>query len=225
MLVDDELLRQINCTSSAAIATLANFSFATAEQRVATVKSAPFAIARTELDAIVSILKERGPILQARPLRQPTVAVLYSDAVAGDRARQLFDNIMRQRLERFGVSIGMSLASTEDEGMLARSLQHLIRSKPTVLLVASSTAPAGPDDAVGRALQSAGCHIERFLAPVEPGNLLLLAYKEDVPIVCAPGCYRSTKPNIVDLLLAPLLAKYRISGWEVASLGNGGLLG
>jgi molybdenum cofactor cytidylyltransferase len=225
VLVDDELLRQINCTSSAAIATLANFSFATAEQRIASVKSAPFAIARTELDSIVSILKERGPILQARPLRRPTVAVLYSDAVAGDRARQLFDSIMRQRLERFGVSVGMSLASTEDEGMLARSLQHLIRSKPTVLLVASSTAPAGPEDAVGRALQSSGCRIERFLAPVEPGNLLLLAYKGDVPIVCAPGCYRSTKPNIVDLLLAPLLAKYRISGWEVASLGNGGLLG
>ena len=225
VLVDDELLRQINGTSSTAVATLANFSFTTVEQRVATVKSAPFAIARSELEAIVAILKERGPILQARPLRQPTVAVLYSDAVAGDRARQLFDNIMRQRLGRFGVSIGMSLASTEDEGMLARSLQHLIRSKPTVLLVASSTAPAGPDDAVGRALQSSGCRIERFLAPVEPGNLLLLAYKGDVPIVCAPGCYRSTKPNVVDLLLAPLLAKYRISGWEVASLGNGGLLG
>jgi molybdenum cofactor cytidylyltransferase len=225
LLLDDDLLRQINCASSTAIATLANFSFATAGQRVATVKSVPFAIARTELEAVVSILKERGPILQARPLRQPTVAVLYSDAVAGDRARQLFDNIMRQRLERFGVSVGMSLASSEDEGMLARSLQHLIGSKPTVLLVASTTAPAGPGDAVGRALQSSGCHIERFLAPVEPGNLLLLAYKDDVPIVCAPGCYRSTKPNVVDLLLAPLLARYRISGWEIASLGNGGLLG
>jgi molybdenum cofactor cytidylyltransferase len=225
LLVDDDLLRQINCTSSTVIATLANFSFVRAEQRVATVKSAPFVVARTEFEAMVSVLKERGPILQARPLRQPTVAVLYSDAVAGDRARQLFDNIMRQRLERFDVSIGMSLASSEDEDILARSLQHLIGSQPTVLLVASTTAPAGPGDAVGRALQSSGCHIERFLAPVEPGNLLLLAYKDDIPIVCAPGCYRSTKPNVVDLLLAPLLARYRISGWEVASLGNGGLLG
>jgi molybdenum cofactor cytidylyltransferase len=225
LLVDDDLLRQINCTSSTVIATLANFSFARAEQRVATVKSAPFVVARTEFEAMVSVLKERGPILQARPLRQPTVAVLYSDAVAGDRARQLFDNIMRQRLERFDVSIGMSLASSEDEGILARSLQHLIGSKPTVLLVASTTAPAGPEDAVGRALRSSGCHLERFLAPVEPGNLLLLAYKDDVPILCAPGCYRSTKPNVVDLLLTPLLARYRISGWEVASLGNGGLLG
>jgi molybdenum cofactor cytidylyltransferase len=225
LLLDEELLRQINCTSIAAIATLANFSFAKAEQRLATVKSAPFAVVRTEFEAMVSVLKERGPILQARPLRQPTVAVLYSDTVAGDRARQLFDNIMRQRLERFSVSIGMSLASSEDEDMLARSLQHLLRAKPTVLLVASTTAPAGPEDAVGRVLQSAGCHIERFMAPVEPGNLLLLAYKDDIPIVCAPGCYRSTKPNVVDLLLAPLLARYRVSGWEVASLGNGGLLG
>src|ERR1019366_279845 len=41
MLVDDDLLRQINCTSSVAIATAVNFSHAKAGQRVSTVKSAP----------------------------------------------------------------------------------------------------------------------------------------------------------------------------------------
>jgi molybdenum cofactor cytidylyltransferase len=225
VLVDDELLRQINCTASAAIATLANFSFARAEERIATVKSAPFVVARSELEAVLSILKERGPILQARPVRKPSVAVLYSDPATGERARQLFDGIMRQRLERFGVPLGLSLASIEEDGVLARSIEHLLRSKPALLMIASTTAPAGPEDSVGRALQRVGCHIERFLAPVEPGNLLLLAYRDDIPIVCAPGCYRSAKPNIVDLLLAPLLARYRISGWEVACLGHGGLLG
>ena len=70
-----------------------------------------------------------------------------------------------------------------------------------------------------------GAHLERFLAPVEPGNLLLLGYKDEVPIVSAPGCFRSTKPNVVDLVLPPMLARYRISGWEVACLGHGGLLG
>jgi molybdenum cofactor cytidylyltransferase len=70
----------------------------------------------------------------------------------------------------------------------------------------------------------AGCHIERFLAPVEPGNLFLLGYKDDVPIVSAPGCFRSAKANILDLMLPPLLARYRVSGWEVACLGRGGLL-
>src|SRR5271169_4709265 len=224
VLVDDELLKQINCTSSVVIATSLNFSYAVAGQRIATVKSAPFAVAKDQLDAVIGILKERGPILQARPVRTPTVGVLYTDPVSGERARQLFENIMRQRLEHFGVNANFVLACTEDENSVARCLQHLLRSKPNVVLVASTTAPAGPEDVIGQAVLRIGGTVERFLAPVEPGNLLLMAYKDDVPIISAPGCFRSAKPNVVDLVLPPLLARYRVSGWEVACLGHGGLL-
>jgi molybdenum cofactor cytidylyltransferase len=225
VLVDDELLRQINCTSSIVIATATNFSFARAGQRIATVKSAPFAVARAQLEALISILRERGPILQARPVRSPSVAVLYTDPVQGDRARQLFESVMRQRLERVGATPSFALVATEEETAVSRSLQHLLRAQPTAILVASTTAPAGPEDVIGRAMSRIGCHLERFLAPVEPGNLFLLGYKEEVPIVSAPGCFRSAKPNVVDLVLPPMLARYRISGWEVACLGHGGLLG
>jgi molybdenum cofactor cytidylyltransferase len=225
VLVDDELLKQINCISSIVIATSVNFSFARAGQRIATVKSAPFAVARSQLEAVINILRERGPILQARPVRGPQVAVLYSDAIHGDRARQLFESIMRQRLERFAIAPSFALATAEEEGAVSRSLQHLLRAKPTVIIVASTTAPAGPDDVVGRAMTRIGCHLERFLAPVEPGNLFLLGYKDEVPIISAPGCFRSAKPNVVDLVLPPMLARYRVSGWEVACLGHGGLLG
>jgi hypothetical protein len=191
VLVDDDLLKQINCTASMAIATSINFSYARSGQRVATVKSTPFAVARQELEAMISIVKERGPILQARPIRAPAVAILYTDPVNGERARQLFENIMRQRLDRIGTTASFVLSSVEEEGAVARSLQHLLRSKRTAVLIASTTAPAGPDDVIGRAIVRAGCHIERFLAPVEPGNLFLLGYKDDVPIVSAPGCFRS----------------------------------
>jgi molybdenum cofactor cytidylyltransferase len=224
VLVDDELMKQINCTASVAIATALNFGYAKAGQRIATVKSAPFAVAQAQLEAVVSILKERGPILQARPIRSPSVAVLYSDVTSGDRARQLFENIMRQRLERFNLAPNYSLSCIEEEMAVAKSLQHLLKMKPTTILIASTTAPAGPEDVVGRALARIGCHLERFLAPVEPGNLLMLNYKDDVPIVSAPGCFRSAKPNVVDLILPAMLARYRVSGWEVACLGHGGLL-
>jgi molybdenum cofactor cytidylyltransferase len=225
VLVDDELLKQINCTASIVIATNLNFSFARKDQRIATVKSAPFAVAQAHLEAVINILKERGPILQARPIRNPSVGILYSDPLHGDRAKQLFESIMRQRLEHFGITPAFALAAQEEEVAVARSLQHLLRAKPAAILVASTTAPAGPDDVIGRAMTRIGCHLERFLAPVEPGNLFLLGYKEEMPIVSAPGCFRSAKPNVVDLVLPPLLARYRVSGWEVACLGHGGLLG
>jgi molybdenum cofactor cytidylyltransferase len=224
VLVDDELLKQINSTVSVVVATLANFCYARAGQRIATVKSAPFAVADSQLGAIISMLQERGPILQARPIRNPSVAVLYTDVTSGDRGRQLFENITRQRLERFKVNTHYALACVEDEITVARSLQHLLKMKPAVILVASTTAPAGPEDTVGRAMARIGCHIERFLAPVEPGNLLLMGYKDDIPIISAPGCFRSAKPNVVDLVLPPMLARYRVSGWEVSCLGHGGLL-
>jgi molybdenum cofactor cytidylyltransferase len=225
VLIDDELLRQINCAGSVVISTCLNFGHARAGQRIATVKSAPFAVQQPQLDALVGILRERGPILQARPIRSPSVALLYSDPLQGDRARQLFEPVVRQRLEHFGVVPSFALAVVEEEQAVSRAIQHLLRATPTAILLASTTAPAGPEDVVGRAMARAGCLVERFLAPVEPGNLMLLAYKDDVPLVSAPGCFRSPRPNVVDVILPPLLARYRVSGWEIAGMGHGGLLG
>lgn len=224
-LVDDDLLRQINCTSSVVIATVPNYRFAQAGERLATVKSAPFAVSQSQLEAVLSILNERGAILQARPItRDAGVAVLYTDPVHGDRARTLFESVVHTRIERFGANLRFALSCVEEEEQVTRSLQHLLRSKPNAILIASTTAPAGPEDVIGRALVRLGAHVERFLAPVEPGNLLMLSYKTDIPIVSAPCCFRSAKPNILDLVLPPMLAKYRISGWEIACLGHGGLL-
>jgi molybdenum cofactor cytidylyltransferase len=224
VLVDEDLLRQINCIASIVIATSVNFSYARAGQRIATVKSAPFAISKSQLESVMNILSERGPILQARPVRSPAVGILYTDPLQGERAHQLFEPVVRQRLERFGALPSASLAVIEEEPGVARGLEKLLRSKPTVVLVASTSAPAGPEDVVGSAMTRVGCQIERFLAPVEPGNLFLLGYKDETPILSSPCCFRSAKPNVLDLVLPPLLARYRVSGWEVAGLGHGGLL-
>ncbi len=225
VLVDDGLLRRINAAPTVVIATAANFSHAKLGQRVATVKSVPFAVPRRELEVVLGALREGGPVVQARPIRSPSVGVLYSDPITGERAKQLFESVMRQRLERFGVRTSYALAVNEEDAPVARGLEHLLRSRPNVVLVASTTAPAGPEDIVGSALTRVGCVLERFLAPVEPGNLLLLAYKGETPILSAPGCFRSARPNVVDLLLPPLLARYRVTGWDVATLGHGGLIG
>ena len=136
----------------------------------------------------------------------------------------MFEPVVNMRLERFGATLRYALSTAEEEAQIARTLQHLVRAKPAAVLIASTTTPSGPEDVIGRALTRVGAQVERFLAPVEPGNLMMLSYKDDIPIVSAPCCFRSPKPNILDLILPPMLAKYRISGWEIAGLGHGGLL-
>jgi molybdenum cofactor cytidylyltransferase len=224
VLVDSELLKKTNSTSALVIATSRNFSYARRGQRVSTIKSAPFAVTKPQLESLLSLLAENGPVLQARPIRTPVVAVLYTDPASGERASRLFGTILGQRLEGLGNIAGPAVNSVEEELAVADALERLLKSRPTVILIASTTSPAGPYDVVGRAMERVGCQIERFLAPVEPGTLLLLGYKDDVPILSAPGCFRSAKPNVLDFVLPPMLAKYRLSSWDIASLGQGGLL-
>ena len=209
---------------SVVVATVSNYRYARKGDRIATVKSAPFAVARAHVENVLTMLSSCGPSLQARPIQAPTVAMLYTDPVQGERARSMFETVAQQRLERFNATLKYALACPEEEDRVARAVQHLLRSKPSAVLIASTTAPSGPEDIIGRALQKLGAQVERFLAPVEPGNLTMLTYKDDIPVVSAPCCYRSPKPNILDVLLPPMLAKYRISGWEIGCLGHGGLL-
>ncbi len=142
VLVDDDLLKQVNCTASVNIATALNFSFAMPGQRIATVKSAPFAVAQSDLAGLVNMLKDRGPIMQARPIRTPSIGILYTDPVHGDRARQMFEPIMRQRLERFGLMAPLVLSCVEEEAAVVKGIQALLRSKPVAILIVSTTALA-----------------------------------------------------------------------------------
>jgi molybdopterin biosynthesis enzyme len=79
-------------------------------------------------------------------------------------------------------------------------------------------------DVTPAALVQAGAQIEVYGAPVEPGNLLLLAYAGELPIIGAPGCVKSRDTNVVDLILPRLLAGERVRKKDVVALANGGLL-
>jgi hypothetical protein len=76
-------------------------------------------------------------------------------------------------LEHVGVHTNFVLSCREDENSVAAALHQLLEKKPCVILVASNTAPAGPEDEIGQAMPQVGGQIERFLARVEPGNLFL----------------------------------------------------
>jgi molybdenum cofactor cytidylyltransferase len=82
----------------------------------------------------------------------------------------------------------------------------------------------GRHDLAPRAIELAGGTIEVLGAPVDPGNLLMLAYLGDVPILGAPGCARSRKANVIDRVLPRLMAGEHLTRADIAALGHGGLL-
>ena len=118
----------------------------------------------------------------------------------------------------------VALDDEADEAALAEMLSQQIAAGIRLILFAGETAIMDAQDIDPRAVERAGGHVESVGAPVDPGNLFMLAYLNDVPVVGAPGCARSKKVNIVDWILPRLLAGDRLTRRDIIKMGHGGLL-
>ena len=92
------------------------------------------------------------------------------------------------------------------------------------VIIGGETSIMDAHDITPQGVRQAGGVVEGYGAPAEPGNLLLLAYLGDRPVLGAPGCVRSRHTNVVDLVLPRLLAGERLTRRDLAALGHGALL-
>jgi molybdenum cofactor cytidylyltransferase len=218
-----ERMRLFNDDGAAVVSALPHLAFVKAGERLAAVRSAPFMAPRAQVARLRADLETGGPLMAVKAMGRPRVAVIYLDPARPERARELFEPVVRRRLERFGVMPQTHLVR-EDLGALTRALGEEVGRAARVIVIASTISPLLPSDAIGQAIEAVGGRLTRFLAPVEPGSMLLLAYAGDTAIVAPTGCFRSPRANAFDLILPPLLARHALTSFDIASLGAGGLL-
>ncbi|HEX9369816.1 MAG TPA: molybdopterin-binding protein [Roseiflexaceae bacterium] len=226
--VDAERLRRINEIDGLTIATLPSHALARARRRVATIKIIPFAVPEDALREAEAIGRAGAAVVALSPLRQMRVGIIL---VGGAAARERIERGVAPAIEARVAELGSTVLAVRyvrpDEPAVAAAIVTLRQSGADMLIVAGETSIMDRDDVTPRGIQIAGGRIEHYGAPVEPGNLLLLAYFDDagiVPVLGAPGCVRSRDANVVDLLLPRLLAGERVTRQDIIALGHGGLL-
>ena len=228
--IDVERLLRINQINGLTVATLANHALVRARKRVATIKIIPFAVPEQALQQAETIGRAGEPIVALHPLRAlPVGVVLVGSAAARGRIEQGVAPAIAARVTALGSVVQASRYVAPDEPAIAAAISTLLATGAALVIIAGETSIMDGDDVTPQGIRLAGGRIEHYGAPVEPGNLLLLAYHEGqgarVPILGAPGCVRSRDTNIVDLLLPRLLAGEYIGKHDIVALGHGGLLG
>ncbi len=225
--VDIERLTQINEFNGITLATLMNHSPVHARQIVATVKIIPYAVPEPTLRQVEAIVSGR-PIVRVDALPARAVGMILSGSTSVHQ--KLVNDFVPlcDRIEKLGSSLQrtdfVSLDDESDESALAKMLEQQIAAGMQMILLAGETAIMDEQDIIPRAIERAGGNVESVGAPVDPGNLLMLAYIDGVPVVGAPGCARSKKINIVDWILPRLLVGDRLNRRDIVALGHGGLL-
>jgi molybdenum cofactor cytidylyltransferase len=226
--IDVDRLAEVNECSGVTLATLATHSPVHRRQIVATVKIIPYAVPESIVSRVETIASRDHPVVQVDALPSRSVGMILSGSASIQERLASDFTAVRDRIEKLGSSVirtdFVALDDEPDEAALAQMLKDQVASGIGMILLAGETAIMDAHDIVPRAVERAGGHVESVGAPVDPGNLLMLAYVDDVPVVGAPGCARSRKTNIVDWILPRLLVGDRLTRKDIVALGHGGLL-
>jgi len=226
--IDVDRLVQLNEFDGITLATMLNHSPVHSRQIVATVKIIPYAVPESIVSAAEAIASGSRPIVRVDALPALSVGMILSGSTSIHQ-RLISDFApLRDRIEKLGSSVDrvdfVALDDESDEAALADMLKAQLSAGIKLILLAGETAIMDAHDIIPHAVVRAGGMIESVGAPVDPGNLLMLAYLNDVPVVGAPGCARSRKTNIVDWILPRLLVGDPLTRRDIVELGHGGLL-
>jgi molybdenum cofactor cytidylyltransferase len=223
--VDTAGLGQINAIDGLTVATLPANSLVQPKRMVATIKVIPFAVPKAALRHAEAIGQAASGLVRVAVLRQIDVGLILTGSDnARNRVFATYEPPIRSRVEELGSHVLAVEYVPEDEQAIALSIEHLLAQGAQMVILAGETSIMDADDITPRGIRRAGGTIEHYGAPVEPGNLLLLAYRDQAPVIGAPGCVKSREANVVDLVLPRLLAGERLGKADVVALGVGGLL-
>jgi hypothetical protein len=221
-------LDSLNEMEGITLATLPSHSTIKPNQIAGTVKVIPFALSADLVRQAEELAHDRGPLLRVEKLEPRKVGLILL-ATAGTRGRiQTQFAPLKERIEALGsqlaridhVDPGVDAAESE----LASALESQVKAGLELIVLAGESAIMDRADMAPRAAERIGGRVECVGAPVDPGNLLMLAYLGQVPVLGAPGCARSRKLNIVDWVLPRLLAGEHLTRSDIVAMGHGGLL-
>jgi hypothetical protein len=223
--VDNRALERLNSLDGITIATIPGNIKVEQKKIVSTVKTIGLAIHETVLSEAETIGRDAQGLIMVRPLEASRVALILSGSPeARERVERTFVPAIRGRVEDLGGTLASVVYVAHEPDAIADALRRVALGQVDCVLLAGETSIMDEGDVTPSAIVQAGGKIEMYGAPVEPGNLLLLAYEGELPIIGAPGCVKSRDTNVVDLILPRLLAGERVEKKDVVALANGGLL-
>ncbi|AWN41484.1 molybdopterin-binding protein [Methylobacterium durans] len=206
------------------VATLPPFRPVAAGEMVATVKIIPYAVPGALLDrARAAAASARIDVAPYRLARIGVVSTLLPGLKPSTVDKTL--RILAQRLAPTGAGIVAERRVPHAAAAVAASLAELIdREGADLAVIFGASAIADRRDVIPAGIEAAGGRVDHLGMPVDPGNLLLVGARGDVPVIGAPGCARSPKENGFDWVLHRLLAGLAVTRADIVAFGVGGLL-
>ena len=174
---------------------------------------------------------EGRPVFRLLPFKHKKVGIVTTgNEVYYGRIKDTFTPVIEEKIGAFDTQIVGHETWNDDDRQVTAAVMRMIEAGADIVCCTGGMS-VDPDDKTPLAIKNTGAEIVSYGAPVLPGAMFLLAYYEvkegpcprTVTIMGLPGCVMYAKRTIFDLVLLRVMADDRVTGEELASLGEGGL--
>lgn len=220
--VDTELLREINSIGDITISTLPDHYPVEPGARLASMRIVPLVTKEAQIFRAEALCRERR-LLDLRPYqhRKAGVVITGSEIYTG-RIQDKFQPVVRAKLAQYPCDIlGVTICDDDLEMIVSAARAHLDRGADFLIFTGGMS--VDPDDLTPTAVGRLGADIVTHGVPSQPGNMTMLAYLGEVPILGVPGAAISLPTTIFDVLLPQIFAGDKITKQDLIRLGDGGL--
>ena len=161
--------------------------------------------------------------MDLRPYQYKKIGVVITGSeVYSGRIQDKFEPVVRAKMKHYPCEIVGVTICDDNLDMIVNAAKALIDQGADCLFFTGGMS-VDPDDLTPTAVRQLGAEIITHGVPSQPGNMTLVAYLGDIPILGVPGAAIKLPTTIFDVLLPQVFAGDRITKEELINLAEGGL--
>jgi molybdenum cofactor synthesis domain-containing protein len=221
--VNSWALRDINMVPDYTVACIPGNTRVEAGKKLAGARIVPLVTKRENVEKAVAIARENAPVFSIKPFRPlKTGVVITGSEVYYGRIQDAFQPILTPKLQSYGAEI---LGFTKCPDALEKILEAIadFRAKGAELILLTGGMSVDPDDLTPTAIRTVGGELVIQGVPMQPGNMLTIAYADGCTLVGVPGASMHSPVTSLEVFLPRIFAGDRITREEIAGYGEGGL--
>ena len=148
--------------------------------------------------------------------------IITGNEIFHGRVKDRFASVIKDKMKKYPSEIvGISVCDDDLDMIVNAAKKHLENGADFLIFTGGMS--VDPDDLTPTAIRKLDADIVSYGVPSQPGNMTLVAYLGDIPILGVPGAAIKLPTTVFDVLLPQIFAGDKISKEELIALADGGL--
>lgn len=220
--INSTLLYQINSIKDISIASLPQNFIVERGQKLAGVRIIPLTTKGKNLIQIEELCQGREKVLEIKKYKELKAAIItIGNEIYKKRIQDKFGSVMRKKLEFFQAQyLGQAFCPDNIEEIKKEILHY--KQQEADLIILTGGMSVDPDDLTPGAIRESGAKVVTYGAPVQPGNMFMMAYLGNTVLLGVPACAMYYRTTILDVVLPRIFVGEVLTKEDFIKMGEGG---